>query len=169
MPRGLGKPFLRWQSYSYNIYNISENFFVVESDKQVKAYLKSRSPEDFIAWIKDIRAASKNDDPIDSMVTYQYFSDGMDKPYKNDITSKLVTALPEENAKYKENLYYLLSNYNRSSNWHWCREINELKDSSLEPEWKSKFLALCTISGGKSKSRKIRNNRKGKNSRKSRK
>ena len=164
MPRGLGKPFIRWESYTYDIYNVSENFFVVESDRQIKAYLKSRTPEEFKAWFQEIRTASKNNDPINSMVVYEYFSAGMNKPYKNDITSFLISALPNENAKYIENLHYLLSNYDRSSNWHWCKEIGDLKNSTLAPEWKEKFLAFCSLpTGGKRKSRK---SNKGKNSRK---
>lgn len=158
MPRGLSKPFIQWASYFYDDLTVSSNFFVVESDKQIKAYLKSRSPEEFKAWFEGIRAASKNTEPIDSMLTYEYFTEGMDKPYKNDITPYLIEALPNENAKYSENLYYLLSNY-AGQDYKRCKAINLLKDTKLAAEWKAKFLALCGSSGGKRKTLR-RNNKK---------
>jgi hypothetical protein len=166
MPRGLSKPFIRWTSYSYDEYTMSENFFIVESVAQVKAYLKSRTPETFKTWLQDIRTASNNTDPINSMLTYEYYSEGMDKPYKNDITPFLITATPGENEKYKENLYYLLSNYDRNSNWHWCKEINALQNSTLDKMWKAKFLSLCKVAGGR-KTKNNKNNRKNRKSRRS--
>lgn len=168
MPRGLSKPFIEWASYYYDEWTISENFFIVESDRQVKAYLKSRGPEEFKKWLQDIRTASKNNAPINSMLTYEYFTEGMDKPYKNDITSLLIAALPEEKIKYKENLYYLLSNYDRASNWHWCKAIEALKDSKLEPEWKEKFLSFCEMPKGgtrRNRGRKGGKSRKNKHNR----
>jgi len=154
MPRGLAKPFIKWANFSYDEYNMSMNFFVVESDKQIKAYLKSRTPEEFKAWLEGIKAASKNTEPIDSMLTYDYFSAGMDKPYKNDITHYLIEDLPKEKAQYCENLYYLLSTYS-SQDYSRCKAIKLLKGTTLDEEWKAKFLALCqNQNAGMRKSRK---------------
>ena len=148
---------------------MSMNFFVVENDRQIKAYLKSRTPDEFKAWFSEIRATSKNTEPIDSMLTYEYFTEGMDKPYKNDITSYLIEALPNENAKYSENLYYLLSTY-AGQDYMRCKAINQLKGTKLAAEWKAKFLALCndkTVGGRKSiRNVKRRNNMKSRKSRK---
>ena len=160
MPNGLSHPFIQWASFSYDEWNMSMNFFVVESDRQVKASLESLSPEKFKAWFEEIRTASKNTEPINSMLTYEYFSMGMDKPYKNDITHFLIKDLPKENVKYCENLYYLLSNYS-GQDYSRCKAINALKDTTLAEEWKAKFLALCPDrAGGRRKSRKSRGNNK---------
>jgi len=171
MPRELEKPFIEWASYYYGNITMSENFFVVESDIQIKGYLKSKSPEEFKDWLKGVRTASNNNAPINSMLTYEYFTEGMDKPYKNDITYLLITALPGENAQYAENLYHLLTNYEPGSNWAWCKKTNDLKNSSLSREWKEKFLGLCsTFKGGKGRTRKSSKGRKNsKNSKKQRK
>lgn len=160
MPRGLSKPFIQWASFYYDEYNMSMNFFVVESDRQVKANLKSRTPDDFKAWFQAIRTASNNKDPLNSMLTYEYFTEGMDKPYKNDITPYLIQALPAENAKYSENLYYLLSQYSEQDHAR-CTAINALKGTTLAEEWKAKFLALCSHrTGGRRKTRKSSGNNK---------
>jgi hypothetical protein len=164
MPRGLAKPFVERASFSYDEYNMSMNFLVVESDRQIKAYLKSRTPEEFKAWFEGIRAASKNTEPIDSMLTYEYFTEGMDKPYKNDITEYLIVDLPKEKAQYCENLYYLLSTYS-GQDYSRCKAINALKGTKLAEEWKAKFLALCGSAGCMRKSRR---QSKGKKTRKSR-
>ena len=169
MPRGLSKPFIQRASYFYDEFTMSSNFFVVESDRQIKAYLKSRTPDEFKTWFESIRVASKNTDPIDSMLTYEYFTEGMDKPYKNDITPYLIEALPNENAKYSENLYYLLSNYSGQDHKR-CKAIKILKGTTLATEWKAKFLALCddsTVGGRKSiRNGKRRNNMKSRKNRK---
>ena len=161
MPKALAKPFIEWAGYSYDEWQLSENFLVVESDKQITAYLRSKSPDEFKTWLQEIRTASKNTDPINSILTYQYFTEGMDKPYNHNMTPMLVKALAtEKKTNYKENLYHLLSNYDRRSVMKCCKEIYALKDSALEPEFKAKFLALCPAQGGKKTMRRGRKNRK---------
>jgi hypothetical protein len=166
MPNHLEKPFIRWESYFYDEYTMSENFFVVENVEQVKKPLREMPSEDFKAWLQSVRDESNNKDPIDLMVFYWYFTEGMDKPYKNDITDLLIKDVVSENEQYLENLYNLLKAYNQRTRWHWCRAINELKDSSLAAEWKAKFLALCGGAGGKrSKTRRNSKNRSNANKR----
>ena len=164
MAKTLDKPFIRHENYSYDGYYMSENFFVVESDEQLKAVLRSKSPDEFKDWLQNVRNESKNNDPIGIMVYYWYFVDGMDKPYKNDITDLFINDLPNENTNYVENLYNLLVEYNRETKWRWCGAINKLKDSSLGAEWKEKFSALCGARGG-ARSRTRRNTKSRKNRR----
>jgi hypothetical protein len=90
----------------------------------------------------------------------------MDKPYKNDITDLLIKNMLGEDRQYFVNLYCLLKAYNPKSRWHWCRAIDELKESSLDAELKAKFLALCGGAGGKrSKTRRNSKNRSNANKR----
>jgi len=167
MHERLEKPFLRWQGYSYDGYHMSENFFVVEDAEQIKKVLRGPT-EAFKDWLQNIRDASKNKDPIDLMVFYWYIAEGMDKPYKNDITDLLIKDVASENKEYIENLYNLLKAYNPKSKWHWCHAIKKLKESSLAAEWKEKFLALCdgAIGGKRSKTRRNSKNRRNNKSRK---
>ena len=166
MPSTNEKPFIEWASYSYDEYSMSDNFFVVKDIEQIKKVLREKGPEEFKDWLQDVRDGSKNKEPIDIMVFHWYFIEGMDKPYKNDITDLLIKNMLGEDKQYFVNLYCLLKAYNPKSRWHWCRAIDELKESSLDAELKAKFLALCGGAGGKrSKTRRNSKNRSNANKR----